>query len=55
MGGEVAAAPTVFLSLWMYIRVPMAGAAIAMVTGAVAVAVIVAVAATVLRISPMLQ
>ena len=36
MGGEVAAAPTVFLSLCLYIRVPMAGAAIAIVTGAVA-------------------
>ena len=35
-------------SLCMYTRVPMAGAAIAIVTGAVAVAVTVAVAAAVL-------
>ena len=48
VGGEVAAAPTVFWSLCMYTRVPMAGAAIALVTGAVAVAVTVAVAAAVL-------
>ena len=32
----MAAAPTVFLSLCIYIRVPMAGAATAIVTGAVA-------------------
>ena len=44
-----------FLSLCMYIRVPMADAAIAIVTGAVAVAVTMAVAAAVRRGSPMLQ